>query len=653
MQIIHQYFPNLREEQIEQLMVIERLKATIKEAEIYSFLWFKSLLELELLLALDQTDKDKSMKIEFGKIEPEDGASKIILLKNPVNFISPRIESMGDITLKIQLENERRTLAVDVVSIKETSLRAKLKTPEEMDGIDFKTVRGATLEIQNTIFTLEELKKSFEAMDYSDEHCMKKLLPTNIRFIFGPPGTGKTTHLATQEIMPTMMSEKPMKMLVLTPTNKSADVLIRKVLSLQSDTPEWLLRFGTSGDLVVENAGLLCDQTLKIEEYDNFCLVTTATRFPYDGFHYQMEEWQLKHMDWDVILIDEASMIPLSMITFILHQQPKAEVIIAGDPFQIEPIVFAEEWKGQNIYSMVNLQSFDPEEQAKKIEPHPFEVLNLITQYRAISTLGYIFSHFAYDGKLRHHRTPKSRRPLTINKLALKDVNIIRFPTNKLETLFRSQRLNNSHFHIYSALLTSEIVKHLVEQIYDNHIEGENEPKPWRIGIICPYKAQAMLVDKIIAAQNIFRPHVSVNCGTIHSFQGDECDIMFNLFNPPYNISKSPNMFLNRQNILNVGVSRAKDYLILLIPDDQTDKVENLYQIQRLKQIIRYFLAGVCQEWHSYEVEEILFGEVDYLEKNSFATTHQSINVYTEPEQRFEIRVEDTAVDVQIRIGNE
>ena len=343
-------------------------------------------------------------------------------------------------------------------------------------------------------------------------------------------------------------------------------------------------------------------------------------------------------------------MIPLAMITYILHQCPHAEVIIAGDPFQIEPIVFAEEWTGQNIYSMVNLQSFDPDEQAKNIEPHPFLIQNLSTQYRSISTLGYIFSHFAYGGKLRHHRLPNEKRPLIINKLALKDVNIIRFPTNKLETLFRPQRLHNSHFHIYSALLTSEMVKYMVEQIYHHHIEGEPTAKPWRIGIICPYKAQAMLVDKMLAAQQVFRPKVSVVCGTIHSFQGDECDIMFNLFNPPYAISKSPNMFLNRRNILNVAVSRAKDYLILLIPDDQTEQVENLYQINRLKSIIQYYLAGVCQQWHSYEVEEILFGSVDYLEKNSFATTHQSINVYTEPEQRFEIRVEDAAVDVQIKM---
>jgi len=646
---LRQKLENELQDQIEELMKVEQLKAIIKAAPMYSFAWFKALLELEYLLAFDQTDKDKSISIFFEKVEKEAGTSKTITLRKPIRYIPLTIENMGDIQLKIQLEDERRTLAVEVVSIKDFSLRAKLKSPEEIEGIDFKKIRGAVLEVQNTIFTLEELLKAFHALPFQEEDNLKSLLPKNIRFIFGPPGTGKTTYLAREEIMPAMLSSKQLKILVLTPTNKSADVLVRKVLDLLPETPFWLYRFGTSGDSVVENAGLLRDGTFDISDKRHFCAVTTATRFPYDGFNSGRWEYQLKNMNWDVILVDEASMISLAMITYIIHQQPKAEIIIAGDPFQIEPIVHAEEWKGQNIYTMVNLQSFDPEVQKKQLEPHPFLVHNLITQYRSIATLGYIYSHLAYDGKLRHHRLPKNRRPLKIEKLALKEVNIIRFPVIKLETLLRPQRLNSSHYHIYSALLTAEIVQYLAQQIYDNNIKENPTEKGWNIGVICPYKAQAMLVDKVIAAQHIFRPKLKISCGTIHSFQGDECDIIINLLNPPLNISKSPNMFLNRQNILNVAVSRARDYLILLVPDEHTPNRENLYQINRLEKIIDYYLAGVTQKWASDDIEEILFGKIAYIEQNTFATTHQSINVYTQPEKQYEIRCEDMAIDVQIQ----
>ena len=157
------------------------------------------------------------------------------------------------------------------------------------------------------------------------------------------------------------------------------------------------------------------------------------------------------------------------------------------------------------------------------------------------------------------------------------------------------------------------------------------------------------MVDKIIAAQKVFKPKISVSCGTIHSFQGDECDIMINLFNPPLYISKSPNMFLNRRNIVNVAISRAKDYLILLIPDKNTDKVRNLEEIGRMLDFIRGNLKGSYWEKDSAKIEEAIFNSANYLENNTFATTHQSINVYTEPEKQFEIRVEEMAVDVQVR----
>ena len=248
-----------------------------------------------------------------------------------------------------------------------------------------------------------------------------------------------------------------------------------------------------------------------------------------------------------------------------------------------------------------------------------------------------------------HFKKQGEQRPLHIDNLSLKSLNLIRFPVHRLETLYRPQRLRGSHYHIYAALLTVELVKHLVHQIFKNHIQSQKNAKLWQIGIICPYKAQAQLLDKVIASQHIFKPKVRVSCGTIHSFQGDECDIMINVFNPPLHISRSPNMFLNRRNIINVAISRAKNYLILLTPDKYTEKVWNLYELGRLLDLIRQDLKGDYLEIQSAQLEQILFNQSNYLEQNTFATTHQSINVYTEPEKQFEIRVEEMAVDVQVR----
>ncbi|NJN35635.1 MAG: hypothetical protein HC817_16605 [Saprospiraceae bacterium] len=144
--------------------------------------------------------------------------------------------------------------------------------------------------------------------------------------------------------------------------------------------------------------------------------------------------------------------------------------------------------------------------------------------------------------------------------------------------------------------------------------------------------------------------NIKIQTGTIHSFQGDECHFVLCLFNPPPNLSKSPHAFLNKMNILNVAMSRAKDTLIFLMPDDNTTNLENLHQIGRIKGIIRYYLAGVCQNLTAAQLEEIMFGVPDFIYDNTFATTHQSVNVYTKPEKKYEIRVEETVVDVQVHI---
>jgi hypothetical protein len=641
-------------EKMEQLLEIEQLKQQIQESERYSMAWFKALLRLEYVLAYERQGKERSIQIHFDRIEREKDTDKTILLKRPSRPLPLDIEEANDITIKLQMDygqpadkgrpkTERINLAVEVVSIKDAGLRAKLKSPEEIADIDFSKIRGATLDMQNTIFVLEELTKAFNELPFEDDYNVCAGLQDDIRFIFGPPGTGKTTYLVQEEIQPAMRSDDELKVLVLTPTNKAADVLVLKSIKAMGENLDWLMRFGTTVEMDIENAGLLRDSTYNIEEQDHFCVVTTITRFPYDGFNNGTWEYKFKNIAWDVIIVDEASMVGVGYMAYLLLSQPQAKFVIGGDPFQIEPVVLAEDWMGENVYSMVRLASFDPVVQRETLYPHPYKVHNLTTQYRSINTIGQLYSHFAYDGILRHHRFQNNQKKVILPDLPLKDINIIRFPAHKLEILYRPQLLNKSHYHLYSALLTVELVQYIAKNLHQNQPDEK-----FKIGIICPYKAQSTLVDKVLSSLHLSFKNIEIQTGTIHSFQGDECNMVLCLFNPPPNITKSPNAFLNKMNILNVAISRAKDHLILLMPDENTDNVGNLYQLNRLQGIIKYYLAGVCQTWQSADIEQIIFNQDDYLYENTFATTHQSVNVYTKPEKKYEIRIEETAVDVQV-----
>lgn len=53
-------------------------------------------------------------------------------------------------------------------------------------------------------------------------------------------------------------------------------------------------------------------------------------------------------------------------------------------------------------------------------------------------------------------------------------------------------------------------------------------------------------------------------------------------------------------------------------------------------------------QFHTDDIEQVMFKKKNYIKENSFSTTHQSVNVYSEAEWLYEIRCEETAIDIQV-----
>lgn len=629
---------------IEDLTRIEKLNEIVDSSEKYSFAWYKALLELEYLSSSESNAQGRPISIHFAKVEKESGTERTLILKQPNRYIPQSIEDIGDLQIRIYQGDVVKSVTVEVVSVKEFTLRAKLKKSIDIIEINLDNVTRVVIDVKNPVFILEELRKAFYQLSLEDAFNLQQNLTEKIRFIFGPPGTGKTTFLASNEIIPLMQNVANYKVLVLTPTNKAADVLTNRIIEQMGEDEtyyNWLLRFGTTADAVLESSSLVVDKNFDIRTKPRNTTITTIARFPYDYFQPDAhdERLHLKFLQWDYIIIDEASMINLANISYILYQRKDSNFIIAGDPFQIQPITQIEQWKDQNIYTMVELDKFkDP-----VTVPHKFEIVNLQKQYRSIPTIGNIFSHFTYNGILTHHRSASEQKPLEINNLKFKDINVIKFPVSKFESIYKPNTLNKSNYQVYSALFTVEFINNLSKQIIKTHKDK------FRIGVICPYKAQAILIEKLLTQQHIDNDKTQIQVGTIHGFQGDECDIIVAIFNPPFSISKSSNMFLNKQNILNVSISRARDYLFLIIPDDETQDIDNLYKIKQIEKLIHEHAVNRVSIYDAEEIEEKMFGSKSFIYDNSFATTHQSVNVYSKPERKYEVRCEEIAIDIQIK----
>ena len=639
------------EEEIKKLREAQ-LDIEILNAKPYSFGWFKYLLKKEKDLIIgDKKSKSREISITFYKVEKE--TDRILILKNPNRYIPQYIEELGNIPLTFTIGEEETEdeikkvkVEIEVSSVKNYTLRVKLKPNENIKDIEFSKIYKAEIEAKNTDFLIKELQEKFESLklkdDYelSDDYDMQKNLCENIEFVFGPPGTGKTTYLAREVLLPKMRTED-VKILVLTPTNKSADVLTNKII--QNDKEEeyknFLVRFGITDDENIEqNKDIFHEKFFDIENAQKNITITTMARFPYDYFMIENRKTiNLRDIEWDYIVIDEASMIPLAYIVYVLYKAKPKQFIIAGDPFQIDPIVQCKEWKDENIYDLVNLKSF----QDTKTVPHEYKVHQLPIQYRSIPSIGNIFSHFAYGGILEHKREESDQLKLNIeDKINIKSLNIIKYPVSKYESIYRAKRLRYiSPYQIYSALFSFEFTQYLA-----NIISERNPNENIKIGVISPYKAQILLVDKLLASSDIPN-NISIQADTIHGFQGDECNIIIALLNNPPLNSSNKKIALNKQNIINVAISRARDYLFVIMPDDDTENIDDLEFVKKLETLIK---EDDYAEFSSKEVEKLMFGSETYLEDNAFSTSHQNVNVYNLPEKCYEIRSEDYSIDIQV-----
>jgi hypothetical protein len=269
---------------------LERQQALHEQANSlprYSYGWFLAMLELECLASVEATAGSKTISIRFGKVEKDPLSQRSIVLKQPNRFVPQSIEEFSGVRVDFELAGGRTGKArVESFTAKEFSLHAKLENPDELNDVELCDVLEARIEIQNPSFLLQELLNRFHELNLGTDFDMRKNLTPDIEFVFGPPGTGKTTHLAEKVLIPRMKDER-LKVLVLAPTNKAADVLTSRIIEKMGDDlsyRSWLIRFGTSADERIEAAGVWKDRSFDVAAQERAVTITTIARFAYDGF---------------------------------------------------------------------------------------------------------------------------------------------------------------------------------------------------------------------------------------------------------------------------------------------------------------------------------------------------------------------------------
>lgn len=649
----------------------------IKENTDYSYTWFESYLKILLTYESKQsTTVQKSITFQEIRryIINDQISDKYFLLCGASSLIPLNIEDFEDfkITLVIK-DSQNEKIKVEGVSKKGQDLLiyCREKIPQSIIK-KFGDIIQVKISFSPVIDLLERLYRAFTNRQNMDEwDDINETLPP-LQFIYGPPGTGKTTTLCSM-IVDGVKDNYNAKFLLLTPTNKAADVLCKKLAKVP-DNPDDIIgkkikELDESGkSITITRVGKPTDPELEDLEEDIYqdsvtiervdytnILASTIHRIPYfEILDKEGDQIKIFRMEdyWDYIVFDEASMINLPYIVFAILAlykfNPNAKFIIAGDPKQIPPVVDVNDKdleeldiQDENIYTMMGINSFKSSEQNLR---EGDIIKNLDRQYRSVKRIGQLFSDLSYSNLLKHDREEKkkSARPLPagFKKLINKNVTFIDIPLDRDNSIFRIDRLLYSSYHTYSAIFVAELIKHF------DSLLGEDES--WSIGLIAPYKAQAILLNKLITSYGISEK-LKIYSDTVHGFQGDECDIVFFIANPNnYEYTGHKKALLSKEYIYNVAISRAKDYLIILHPFEAIKGNPFINEI--CASYSKHFENPLIRK--SAEFEKLLFNQKDFIEKSSYITGHDNVNVFGQIEMKYFIKANENAIDIQLRKFN-
>jgi len=260
----------------------------------------------------------------------------------------------------------------------------------------------------------------------------------------------------------------------------------------------------------------------------------------------------ISSMNFSMIIIDEASMVPLP-IMFFASGLSLDKVVVIGDFKQLAPIA-----QSKNKYLHMDIFEFSGLKKNIEEKGEDQRLVALDEQFRMDPAISEICNTFVYqpcNNRLEDSPGVKNRNNDNIlERDPYPDEPIVFCDTSSVNPWCTSTP-SHSCFNLYHAIL---VVK-LMERAVKEGISGE------RIGVITPYRAQAKFINRMKQA---LLPKVGAKISTVHKFQGLESEII--ILDTVISRGKrgGPGFFYDGSDesnrMLNVAVTRAKTKLIIV-----------------------------------------------------------------------------------------
>ncbi len=431
-------------------------------------------------------------------------------------------------------------------------------------------------------------------MDRSQQDAFKAAINKDITFIWGPPGTGKSYTLAA--IIMALHKMEGERTAVCCLSNVAVDQLVNKVVDIIEDhEPEMprgeFYRAGRTQDArLIEKDFLYPDDSKsgmlrikirlankKIEklkksnkQYTDEAITIKARLKDYreqlkEHTDYLISQVKvvfstianfvinsrLKDSEFDNLIVDEASMLAQPQLIALARKVTK-RIILVGDFQQLSPITIAGlPILRQNVFKLCGIDIDHTD--------HP-ALHQLLNQRRSNPKLVEIINHSFYKDRLHaensRYNPIVARAPYSECAIGMYSVEdgAVRFTRG-------GTRQNTANADAVMKLL--DIYSQDVEEVFS-------------IGVITPYTGQVSLLKaRFIENKYDLEFQDRVRIGTVHTFQGSECDVIIFDMVDCSRFEKGKKTYFGKiytgeqgEQLLNVAISRARHKLIVVCDPD-------------------------------------------------------------------------------------
>ena len=338
-----------------------------------------------------------------------------------------------------------------------------------------------------------------------------------------------------------------------------------------------------------------------LEAFPCWCVTTYAVS----------DSLPLKPGMFDIAIIDEASQCDIASCFPIMYRAKKS--VIVGDDKQLPHLSFLEKAKEQSFLSQYGIPDkyqlmwrFRTNSMFDLADYYSMNSVMLDEHFRSLPPVINFSNREFYSDRIRVMRK---------DKLDEKVLELVKVEEGKVDS---------------DATRNLPEVEELVKVLHEIIIEDEknNPDNPTTIGIISPFRAQVeqlkISVPKVLSDYMIKKHQIEI--GTAHTFQGDERDIMLISWAFANNSHPQSITFIQKPNLFNVAITRAKNKCINFVSHD-----------------IETMSEGHFRNYISYIKE--------YLErKRALANDEIDANIYKNPFER-EVADEIRKLDHRVLAG--